>query len=388
MVQVNDKGSIFQRSDGLWIGRIDLPSHSGKRRTKQVSSKSKNTVIQKMRELRKQLEQQGDLPTESMKVSAWFDYWLREVVDKTRRPKTADAYRWAAGKVTPVIGTLRLEAIKGEHIRRVLSTMDADGISSTSQKNAHSVMSAAFKDAVREGRIARNPVDMVPAPLKAIPKLEVLTTEEARDLIRSFQGDPEAYLWATFLLTGARRAEVIGLEWDRVTDVLDLSWQLQRFKKGQQVPVDYERRHVSGELWLTRPKSRAGWRIIPLVDPLKGILAHLREVQAPHPSGLVFTREAGRGAGRVPLDPHWVSKAWPVRLKAAKIGKHVRLHDTRHTAVDLLYEAGVPEDIIVAIIGHSTWAMTRSYKSRGNRTRVTEAMKQFSAHLGYKELEQ
>jgi hypothetical protein len=34
---------------------------------------------------------------------------------------------------------------------------------------------------------------------------------------------------AAALFTGARQGELIGLELDRVTDELDLSWQLKRF---------------------------------------------------------------------------------------------------------------------------------------------------------------
>ncbi|AAT89851.1 integrase [Leifsonia xyli subsp. xyli str. CTCB07] len=59
--------------------------------------------------------------------------------------------------------------------------------------------------------------------------------------------------------------------------------------------------------------------------------------------------------------------------------KHVRLHDLRHTTIDLLYEAGVPEDVIMEIAGQSTRSVTRGYKSRGNQKRLTEGMLQLSA---------
>lgn len=37
-------------------------------------------------------------------------------------------------------------------------------------------------------------------------------------------------------------------------------------------PSDYEYREIANGMYWTRPKSRAGWRIIPLVDPLRTIL--------------------------------------------------------------------------------------------------------------------
>ncbi|MGO3650466.1 hypothetical protein, partial [Agrococcus casei] len=50
----------------------------------------------------------------------------------------------------------------------------------------------------------------------------------------------------------------------------------------------------------------------------------------------------------------------------------------RHTTVDLLYAAGIPEDLIMAIVGHSTRSVTRGYQSAHNRDRLLGAMSQFS----------
>jgi integrase len=186
--------------------------------------------------------------------------------------------------------------------------------------------------------------------------------------------------------------------------VLDLSWQLQRLgwahgcsdtagpnkrfacgfirpascpDKELKVPADYEYRHVEGGLYFTRPKSRAGWRIIPLVSPLRETLeVHMAEA-TPNPYGLLFTTEAGK-----PRDPDWDSKQW-ITLMGETFGteRSIRLHDVRHTTVDLLYAAGVPEDLIQEIVGHSTRTMTRAYKSRGDLKRLRDAMEQLSAFL-------
>jgi integrase len=163
-----------------------------------------------------------------------------------------------------------------------------------------------------------------------------------------------------------------------VTDVLDLSWQLQRLKKTDvdgkpDVPADYEYRHITGGLYWTRPKSNTSWRIVPLVDPLKSILARHIETTPENPWGLMFI-----GDGH-PIDPAQASRDWRTDLAAAGIHKDVRLHDARHTTVDLLYAAGVPEDLVVHIVGHSTRTMTRAYKSRVDIDRVRSAMTQLSA---------
>jgi integrase len=240
-------------------------------------------------------------------------------------------------------------------------------------------MSSAFEAAVREGRMSRNPCKQMAAPRKNVAKLEALNVEEAMRLLRHVESDEQyGARWAMALLTGARRGELLGLEWDRVTDVIDLSWQLQRLSLGQLgepvVPNDYEFRHLYGGLYLTRPKSRAGWRVIPLVEPLKTILETHRRLNPPGKYGLVFTR-----SGR-PVDPDYDSKLWIKELEASGIQKKVRLHDLRHSAVDLLYSAGVPEQVIIQLVGHSTVSMTRAYASR-DVARLRQAMEMFGAQF-------
>ena len=370
------EGSIYM-DGGLWTAVVELPPIEGKRRRKKIRSKDKNELIRKMTEIRMQLRDHGDLPSESQTVEQWSKYWLENIVVKEVRPNTMSNYRTVFEKhVNPVIGKVRLDKLTAAHIRRVTDRLE-EKHSSTYALNAHRVMSTCFTTAEREGRLSRNPAKLTKAPRKARAQLEVLTTDEAASLIRKFGESPEAFLWAAFILTGARRGELLGLEWDRVGEDIELSWQLQRFPLGElKVPNDYEYRHLTGGLYLTRPKSSAGWRIIPLVDPLKSILERWRELSPPNEYGLVFASHNG-----TPLGPDNVSRDWAKLLKELGIGKTVRLHDLRHTTVDLLYEAGVPESVIMEIVGHSTRTVTRGYKSRGNRPQLTLAMKSMSALL-------
>lgn len=393
-------GSVsFSKSKGLYVGRIELPSHDGKRRRKEFAAKTKAGLIAKRNAYLKQLAESGDLPTASMTVERYVDYWMREVVEKTRRPKTVASYRSNVKHIVAAIGKTRLDKVTASTVRRVITHMERQELSPTTQRNVHSVMSAMFADAEREQRVPRNPVELVPAPLKGIPDLDVLTAEEAVRLVTAFRDQPDAFLWATFLLTGARRGEILGLTWDRVSDELDLSWQLQRLpwhhgcaardhkgpwpcgrkrgadcpKKRIVTPANYEARQLEGGLYLTRPKSRAGWRIIPLVEPLASILAEWRALAPSNLHDLVFTID-----GR-PIDPDFATSMWPQVLKTAGIHKHVRIHDLRHTAVDLLYDAGVPEHLIMQIVGHSTRAMSRAYRSNTNREALRAGMTQFAA---------
>lgn len=362
-----------------WQGVIELPPLNGERRRKVIRRKSKPELIKAMTAAKSDLERMGDLPTANQTVEQWFRYWLKQV-QKEIRPNTFDGYkRTVENHIIPAIGKVKLDKLTATHMRRVHDGILAKGLSSTTALLAHRTMSVSFKIAVREGRISRNPAKLVSAPKKATVQLEPLDLTEAIQFLAHVATDDEmGARWATSLLTAARRGEVLGLERDRVGDVLDLSWQLLRLPKTDidgkpDVPADYEYRHLTGGLYLTRPKSSKSWRIIPLIDPLKSILEQHIERTPENRWGLVFTKN-----GR-PISPDVDTKAWRIALASAGITKDARLHDARHTAVDLLYAAGVPEDLIQEIVGHSDRATTQGYKSLRNRERLTGAMIQFSA---------
>jgi integrase len=369
------EGSLFKDGRGLWTATIELPSPGATRRRKVIRSKDKKVLLEKVRVAKEQLRKHGDMPTGSETVEVWFRLWLETIAVKTVRPKTLANYRSiTTNHIIPTIGKVRLDRVTAQHVRRVHDRMTAAGLSSTSALTAHGIMSSAFTAAEREGRMSRNPAQLTAAPRRQTVNLEVLTVEEASRLIQTFGQSEQAYLWATFLMTGARRGELLGLEWDRVTDVLDLSWQLQRHPTNIVAPADYEYRRLRGGLYLTRPKSRSGTRIVPLVQPLLGILERWRAASETNEYGLVFATSDGQ-----PIDPDYATHEWPKVLRAAGISRRVRLHDLRHTAIDLMAEAGVEEDVIREIVGHSTLAMTRAYRSRSTRNRLTVGLEPFAA---------
>lgn len=380
-----------------WQATIELPGRDGSRRRKFIRSKDKRQALEKLHKAQEQLRARGDLITESVTVEQWFTYWLNEMTGEIR-PTTWKGYRSAVvNHIIPSLGPkTRLDRLEATHIRRVAKNLTSEGLSATYALFAHRVMSASFTMAMRERKLTHNPAKMVKAPRKAVADLDVLDLEEVIRFLGYLAEQPGGAMWAFSMLTGARRGETIGLELDRVGDMVDLSWQLQRLiwshgcdpecgrKRGtdcpdrvMKAPADYEHRHLTGGLYLTRPKSLAGTRIIPLVEPLRSILLRHIDEMPPNKFGLVFARADG-----MPHDPDQESKNWRTLMREF-FGEErkVRLHDLRHGTADLLYLAGVPEDIIIEILGHSTRAMSRGYKSKGNEIRLRQAMQQVSALL-------
>jgi integrase len=396
MTRGKGEGSVYKRaSDGMWCTSIELPvGLDGKRRRKVVARKDKPAVVAELRKIQAELAKHGDLPTSSITLAKWAAIWMDKIAPKDIKPRTLAGYRTVIdGYVVPLLGKKMLGKISAQDVRRLHEVMAStpkdpklrgtdppEGtvmLSSTYVLLAHNSLSVMLGAAMREGKIPANPCDMVSRPRKRVTEQQALTLDQSMQLLRHVLGTKNGALWACSMLTGARRGEVIGLEWDRVTDVLDLSWQLQRITNIKDVPADFEYRQIKSTLYLTRPKSQSGWRIIPLVEPLKSILDLHRQDAATGEDGfdLVF-REDGR-----PWDPDRATKAWKQLMRDAGLPEDVVLHGARHGVVDILYAAGVPEDLIQAIVGHSTRAMTRSYRTRVDVDRARAGMEALSALL-------
>jgi len=419
------EGTVYQRkSDGMWVASVELPSPDGRRRRKVVTAKTEGQVKAKLKDIRKELLVKGDLPTSGQTLATWLHVWFESIALKKIRPRTAATYRTKIYEyIIPSIGKVRLDKLTPAHVRKMhefITTKPKDEkdpskgfLSPTNALQAHRILSVALKYALREGRVTHNVAELTDVPKKAQANLGVLTATDGVKVLQAVTEDRLGSRWAAALLTGARQGELLGLELDRVTDELDLSWQLQRIswehgcggtcghKRGTDcpdrkitMPADWEYRPLTGGLSLSRPKSDAGWRIIPLVDPLKSIIERRIEAAAsePNPHGLVWTSDikymkgGGKNAPRrplpldgSPLDPARDNLAWHAILERAGVPS-VPLHAARHTTASLLLEAGVPEPIIMKILGHSSYVVTRAYQNV-DRKQLASAMKALSAQL-------
>lgn len=396
------EGAVYQRkSDGMWCASVELPSPDGRRRRKVVVSKTENGAKEKQKKAKRDLIVNGDIFTNGQTLETWLRVWFRDIAAKKLRPRTASTYEsYMKNHIVPSIGKVRLDKLTPAHVRKLHNDMADKGLSSTSAGQAHRILAVALKYAEQDGRVTRNVTHLTDAPPKAATALVALDASEGMRVLETAAGDPLGSLWWAVLLTGARQGELLGLTHDRVTDSLDFAWQLQRIswrhgcdplgscerKRGTDCPerkilhaANWEHTRLEGGLYLSRPKSDSGWRIIPLVEPLKTVLQIQMQANEskPNPHNLVWSNADGS-----PIDPRAETEAWDALLKRAGV-PDVRLHDGRHTTVDLLFEAGVPEQVIMDIVGHSSLAMTHKYRSKkakaaANRPQLTDAMNRLS----------
>jgi integrase len=370
----------------MWVGTVEIPSADGRRRQKRVYAKQKAEAKRKRDDLRAEVAK-GIIPVSSTTtVAVWLRRWADEIKKPHVRPNTFDWYDEAIRlHIIPHIGTHKLKLLTPEDVRFLLRQASTPA----NAQRAHKTLKMALKDAMTEGLIARNVAEAVERPKHLKQTRGVLASDAAKTAIRAAiklddeTGAALATRWAAGFLTGARPAELLGLEWDRAdldAGLLDLSWQLQQVDKAHgcgdkqgdaypcgkkrasfcpqarwDLPADFEYRVCVGTLLWTKPKTAAGTRIVPIVDPLRVMLEQHRQRPGPNPHNLVWHRPDGR-----PLTRHDDAKYWGAVLTAAELPK-VDVYAIRHSTATLLQELGVAEETRMAIMGQSSVAAHRMY---------------------------
>ena len=387
-------GSLHQRADGLWIGRVELPrGPDGKRRSKTVSSRSFDTAATQLRKLRSDVDEGRIAVTGSTTLEKWLERWLTEIHADKIRPTTQRDYRAAiTNHINPAIGSKRLDKLTPQHIR----LMHAHVGKRRAAEKAHVILKKALKDAVREGMITRNVAEMVDPPRYKHHRRTSLSVDIAKHIISTAyasRDESEATRWAAAFLTGARQSELLGLRWSYVdleAGYMDISWQLQQLsqihgcgrtcgrtrpgwcpQRQWDLPPDFEYEECHRSLVFTRPKTGAGERIVPIVAPLLLKLRELHTMQGANPHDLVWHQPDGR-----PIGPREDYGAWKALLVAAGVindKETLSMHTARHTTATLLRSAGVDEQTRMEILGHATADSQRIY-AHADRSRHLSAM--------------
>jgi integrase len=407
-------GAFYQRADGMWVGRVELATVDGKRRYRWVTSKNRNTAIDKLKKVRREVEDGTLAVTGSTTVEKWLTRWLEEIHGPKIRPGTLVDYQSIVNKhLIPTLGAKRLDKLTPDHVRLVHRTIGPSRIAAMT----HTVLQKALKDAVREGMISRNVCELVDKPTYKKKKRTNLSVEVVQRILRTAVAscdESQATRWAAAFYTGARQGELLGLRWDYVdldAGEMDISWQLQQHRQKHgcgdaskirpegskqkngpfwpcgikyaarcpqrhwDLPPDFEYEICSGALLWTRPKSDAGLRIVPLVAPLLASLKHMHANQGPNPYGLVWTINGRPITARVDY-ANWT--ALLIRAGIINEGETLPLHNARHTAVTILRTAGIDEQSRMELFGHTTVDSQRGY-AHGDRERkhlAMEALKQ------------
>lgn len=149
-------------------------------------------------------------------------------------------------------------------------------------ESIHTLLRPTFQLAVRDGIIRNNPTDGVLAEVKKNPDhhsgiRHALTVAQQRAFMEHIANHPVYFHWwplfAVLLGTGCRIGEALGLRWQDIdceNRVININHSLVYYPIGESRT---SARHIS------KPKTKAGERTIPMLDSVQDAFEMLREEQ-------------------------------------------------------------------------------------------------------------
>ena len=343
-------------------------------------------------------------------MKSYADTWLATAPRRQRPNAYAADASTMKDWIVPTIGRRRLDSLTPDDIRKVIAAQLDAGKAPSTALRTHRVLIKMLKDATLDGHDVPQRVLLVPAPSAGSSDRDAITVAHAVAILGRAADLPHGSRWATALLQGMRPGECLGLTWSMVdfdkrrhhrrvaAAATPLPRQEATAPAGSACPTATRRSSWSARCHLVRPKSRAGWRVIPMVPWIRAALLAWREHQVvtecPTPralSGLPSTaarsptrhRPGGVAGptGRRALD------RWSAAERAGRsvglghpAGRYYVPHEARHTAATLLLEAGTDPGVVTAILGHSSILTSRGYQHVGVKA-AAAALEQMATQL-------
>lgn len=400
-----DEGSVYQRCDerrgcppladgvrpdhgckGPWVGAF---SHGytdrGTRRRYTVKADTEARARTRMRKrMGEVIDGGGAAASSKTTVKLWSDEWLDIVVNELRPQPFVSARSSVRRWIVPQIGQKRLGDLTPADVRKVMNAMRLAGLKESSRRRTHSVLMTMLKAARADGHAVPAIVVETKPPKKAGKSTRTdLPLDLAVEILGVASEIPQGSRWVAALLQGLRQGEALGLTWSEIDferHLLQISWQLQPLpyrvardrSSGFRVPDGYEARQVKGRWHLVRPKTDAGWRVIPLVPWFEKALLAWKEIAPESDHDLVWPVLDGGPCDPKRDDAEWYALQETVSHRRGEDvrymgdpdhpgGRRYTVHEARHTTATLLLEAGIDPVVIIAILGHSSMLSTKGY---------------------------
>lgn len=351
--RANGEGSVRQRPNGLWEGRVSYVDPTTDKR-KSVSVYAA-TAAECRKELKKVQKRVGDgQPAKDSPdtVALWLQRWRESSLEASdRKATTKSLYSSISCKHLEggSIGAKRLDRLKPSDVEKMIVDLRAKKLADSTVRQVYTVLRQALDVAVRDGLLATNPVAKVKRPGVTLKEAKHLSGADVVKLLDAAR--PLRYHAAVVLMaaTGMRRGEVCGLSWNDV----DLA-------KGE-LRVRHTLTRVDGALVLDTVKTDRSCRRMPLHAGIVSLLKVWRKQQVEErlaagdqwtDTGMVFCTEGGKM-----VDPRNLLRTVQIAAKRAGIEK-VGAHTMRHSAAASWLESGVHIKAVSDLLGHSSISIT------------------------------
>ncbi len=291
---------------------------------------------------------------DGLALPEYLKYWLHMVYAPTVSTGTRMVYECILSNyILPNISHIPLKHCNTDYFDKLLAHIS--GYTKTSANKAREFLHLAFRSAVLDGFVERNPIDGTKYYPRDTPHITILNMTELRKLMEAVWRDTWELEVMLGLLCGLRKGEIYGLkfsDFDLEKSVITIERQL-----GTEYIFDEAGKVIGQHLVEKPPKTENSYRsfIVPqvVIDSLRRRQKQVdmnreRLGSAYHDHDYVSCQDNG--------EPHSMSAlnaALTSACKKAGVPK-VTAHDLRHMYATLRLEDGTSIEKLSALLGHSS----------------------------------
>lgn len=283
----------------------------------------------------------------------WFNTWMEDYKKNQVKIGTYLCYRkYYAGMIKETIGQKQVNSIRGDDIQKLYNVWVKREYAISSIKIASAVLNGCFKQAEKNGLIERNPVKLATLPRKGKKRKRIkVLTKDQQILFMEYARQSYLYnLFEVMIRTGMRSGEVRGLIYG-----LDID------KKKRVIHIQRTLKYESGMGFFTdTPKTKTSEREIPLTKEVEQYLDAQQKLwwgNVIRMDRFLFCNYNGDPLSRECLQGEIARIVDQIRKDGHKFPR-ITSHVFRHTFATRAIEAGMQPQVLKAILGHSSLAMT------------------------------
>jgi integrase len=258
----------------------------------------------------------------------------------------------------------RWQGYRMQDVRAVLveSWLSESALAPGTKAKTRNIMSALFEHAMRYGWATANPIKQVRQSAKRVREPDVLTVSEVFAILVRLP-EPSRTIILTAALTGLRRGELFGLQWQDV-DFENHQIHVRRSLVDQ----------VAGNL-----KTEGSHRPLPMSPELsKSLAAWKQATKYGKPDDWVFASESSKGAQPLWANTLMVKYVHPAATDAG-ISKRVGWHTFRRSFATWLQSTGATVKTTQELMRHSTPLMTLGTYAQAVTAEKREAQNKIAA---------
>lgn len=291
---------------------------------------------------------------------AYCNYVIALKEQRGLKHSTIARYKDLTERIYPHIGHIKLKDLRVDNLNNLYMHLlqneknrhTGANLSPKTVIEHHRLISTVLEQAVRESLIPFNPASRADLPKVTHKEINYFQPEQIQAISKALENEP--IKWKTlvhlFLITGARRGEILGLKWDKVI-----------FDKNQIYICNSVLYSADIGIYESTPKTDNSKRVVSLPSETIQLLKQYKAWQAAERlrlgayyenNNFVFTQNNGK-----PMHPDSITDYLNKFSKKYNL-PHINPHAFRHTMASMLYYNGVDSVSISKRLGHSQVSTT------------------------------